>query len=116
MLPLEIPGGHLGCLGCQKYKSLGNLPNGLTNWHQIWYMSANSSGNGHRLKQLAPRDPMRAFLGFKGVKYQKAGKDGQTAGPIGTKLWAIYSDGSVNGHRLKNIDPVRHQGSILTRC
>ena len=53
---------------------------------------------------------MRAFLGIKVVKYQKAGKDGQTAGPIGTKLWAIYSDGSVNGHRLKNIGPVRHQG------
>ena len=27
MLPLEIPGGHSGFLGGQKYKCLGNLPN-----------------------------------------------------------------------------------------
>ena len=32
---------------------------------------------------------------------QKTGKDGITAGPIGTKLCAHnYADGSVNGHRL----------------
>ena len=49
-------------------------------------------------------------MGFSGVTYQKAGKDGQTTGPIWTNLCAIYSDGSGNGHRLKNIGPVRHQG------
>ena len=77
------------CWG-QKYKSLGNLPNGWTNWHHIWYMSANSSGNGHRLKRLAPQYPRRAFFGFYGVKYQKVGENGQTAGPIETKLCTIY--------------------------
>ncbi len=42
---------------------------------------------------------------------QKSGKDGITAGPIGTKFFAhIYADGSGNGHRLKNIGPVRYQG------
>ena len=99
-----------GILGGQKYKSLGNLPNGWTNWQKNWYISANSSGNGHRLKTIGPWRSHEGFLGFYGVNYQKAGKDGQTARPIGTKLWAIYSVGSVNGHRLKNIGPVRHQG------
>ena len=42
---------------------------------------------------------------------QKSGKYGITAGPIGTKLCAHnYADGSGNGHRLKNIGPVRYQG------
>ena len=42
---------------------------------------------------------------------QKSGKDGITAGPIGAKLCAHnYEDGSGNGHRMKNIGPVRSQG------
>ena len=36
----------------QKLKSLENLPNGWTDWDQIWYTSADSSGNGHRLKTI----------------------------------------------------------------
>ena len=41
-------------------------PNGWTDWHQIWYMSADSSGNGHRLKKLAPRYPRAgACCGFR---------------------------------------------------
>ena len=44
MLPLETPGGYLGFIGGQKYENLVNLPNGWTNWYQIWYMSAISSG------------------------------------------------------------------------
>ena len=52
MLPLETPGGNLGFFGGQTYKSLGNIPNGWTNWHQIWYMSATSSGNGHRIETM----------------------------------------------------------------
>ena len=31
-----------------------NLPNGWTDWHQIWYTSADSSRNGHRLKTISP--------------------------------------------------------------
>ena len=53
------------------------------------------------------------------VNFQKAGENGQTAGPIETKVYAICSDGSGNGHMLKNIGPVRHQGEhfnpMLTR-
>ena len=75
MLPLEIPGGYLGFLGGQKYKSLGNLPNGWTNWHQIWYMSANSSGNGHRLNKISPsRSHEGIFCSFKGSNIKRLGK------------------------------------------
>ena len=44
----------MGGLGGQKCKSLENLPNGWNDWHQIWYTSADSSRNGHRLKTIIP--------------------------------------------------------------
>ena len=56
--------GTWGVLGGQKCKSQENLPSGCTDWHQICYTSANSSGNGRRLKQLAPRYPRGHFGGF----------------------------------------------------
>ena len=40
-----IPHGHLGGIGGHKFKCLGKLSNGWTDWHQIWYKSADSSGN-----------------------------------------------------------------------
>ena len=53
-----------GGLGGHKFKCLGKLPNGWTDWHQIRYMSVDSSGNGHRLnKQFDPRYPTTAFCG-----------------------------------------------------
>ena len=39
----------------------------------------------------------------------KGWENGQKAGPIEIKVCAICSDGSGNGHRLKNIGPVRHR-------
>ena len=50
-----------GGVGGHTFKSLGKLSNGWTDWHQIWYTSVDSSGNGHRLKQLAPRYPRVAL-------------------------------------------------------
>ena len=47
----------------QKFKSLENLPNGWTDWHQMWYTSADSYGNG----QTVPRDPGVIF-GFRWSK------------------------------------------------
>ena len=41
----------------KKFKSLENLPNGWTDWHQIWYTSADSYGNGHMLKTNSPSRP-----------------------------------------------------------
>ena len=40
-------------------KSLGKL----SDWHQLWFMSADSSGNGHRLNTSRPSIPKGAFRG-----------------------------------------------------
>ena len=50
-------------LGGHKSKSLGRLSNDWTDWHQIWYTSADSSGNGHRLNTIRP-----STLGGGGVR------------------------------------------------
>ena len=73
--------------GFQKCKSQENLPSGCTDWHQICYTSADSCGNGHRLKIISPPIPQGAFWGvLGGHKMQKVWKIYQTAGPIGTKF------------------------------
>ena len=78
----------MGGLGGKKCKSLENLPNGWTDWHQIWYTSADSSRNGHRLKTISPSIHQGAFGGggWLGVKNSKVWKIYQTVGPIGTKF------------------------------
>ena len=68
-------GGTWGVLGGQKCKSQENLPSGCTDWHQICYTSADSSGNGHRLKTISPSIFQGAFWGvLGGHKMQKSGK------------------------------------------
>ena len=78
----------MGGLGGQKCKSLENLPNGWNDWHQIWYTSADSSRNGHRLKTITPRYTSLGGIleGVLGVKNSKVWKIYQTVGPIGTKF------------------------------
>ena len=52
-LNLKTKGGISGGFrGSQIQKS--GLSKGWTDWHQIWYMSADSSGNGHRLNTIYP--------------------------------------------------------------
>ena len=84
----RYPRGNFVGLGGKKCKSLENLPNGWTDWHQIWYTSADSSGNGHRLKQLPPPPdtPGGILVFFKGSQNAKVWKIYQTVGPIGTKF------------------------------
>ena len=86
----SIPHGGMaggGGLGGHKFKSLGKLLNGWTDWHQISYKSMDSSGNGHRLKTIRPTIHRGDILGgFMGSTIQNSGKCGQTAGPIGNKL------------------------------
>ena len=43
----------------QQFKSLGKL----SDWHQLWFTSADSSGNGHRLHTSSPSIPQVAFRG-----------------------------------------------------
>ena len=42
------------------------LSNNWTDWHQIWYTSADSSGNGHRLNTIRPSISQGAFWGVLG--------------------------------------------------
>ena len=46
--------GISGVSGGHKSKSMWSLSNGWTDLHQIWYTSADSSGNGHRLNTICP--------------------------------------------------------------
>ena len=48
------------------------LPNGWTDWHQVWYTSADSSENGHRLNTFRPST---LGGGFRGSQIQKSGED-----------------------------------------
>ena len=43
-----------GVLGGQTFKSHGKLSNGWTDWHQVWFTSADSSGDGHMLNTSHP--------------------------------------------------------------
>ena len=62
-LPLETQGGGTwGVLGGQQFKSPGKL----SDWHKLWFTSADSSGNGHRLNRSRPSIPQGAFRGAGG--------------------------------------------------
>ena len=79
--------GHLGegFMG-QTFKRIGKLSNGCTDWHQIWYTSADSSGNGHRLNPSRPSITQGHWGGGGRVSHiQKVWESCQTAAPIGTK-------------------------------
>ncbi len=54
----------MGGLGGQKGKSLENIPNGWTDWHQIWHIYADSSENEHRLKNNYPLNPLETQGAF----------------------------------------------------
>ena len=62
-MPLDTQGVHLGVLGEEQLKNLGKL----SDWHQLWFTSADSSGNGHRLNTSRPSVPQVAFRGGGGV-------------------------------------------------
>ena len=62
-------GGGGGSLGGHKLKTLGKL----SNWHHIWFTSADSSGIGHRLNTSRPSITQVAFQGVRGSHIQKSG-------------------------------------------
>ena len=82
------------------------VSNGWTDWHQIWYTSADSSGNGHRLNTFRP-STLGGGGGLRGHKFKNQGKI-QTAGPIGTK----FVDSSGNGYTPNKL-PRETQGGHL---
>ena len=67
--------GALGGLGGQTFTFLEKLSNGWTDWHQLWFTSADSSGSGHRLNTSRPTIPQGAFWGvLGGHKFKCLGK------------------------------------------
>ena len=63
-------------------ENVGNVPNGWTDWHQIWHTYADSSGSEHRLTNNYPLETPGGILrGLCGQKL-KPGKCGLTAGLI----------------------------------
>ena len=75
-MPNQLTASHKGAfrgvLGGHKSKSLGRLSNDWTDWHKIWYTSADSSGNGHRLNTIRPST---LGGGARGSQIQKSGED-----------------------------------------
>ena len=74
----NYPSRHKGALGGgvrgQTFKCLGKLSNGWTDWHQLWFTSSDSSGNGHRLNTSRPTIHQGAFLGRRGSQIQMCGE------------------------------------------
>ena len=100
----------MGGLGGQKCKSLENLPNYWTDWHQIWYTSADSSRNGHRLKTISLSIHQGSFWGgFYGSKIQKSGISTKRLDRLAPNLYTS-ADSYGNGHRLKTNSPSRPGG------
>ena len=66
------------------------LSNGWTDWHQLWFTSADSSENGHRLNTSHPSIPQGGCRGggLGGHTFKSLGIPGscQTVEPIGTKF------------------------------
>ena len=82
-LNLKTQRGISGGLRGHKSKSLGRLSNGWTDWHQICYTSADSSGNGHRLNTICPSTFGERGGGLRVTNSKVRGRC-ETAGPIGT--------------------------------
>ena len=64
----HLGGGFRG----QQFKSMGKL----SDWHQLWFTSADSSGNGHRLNKSRPSIPQGGF-GWGGVRVSQFQKSGE---------------------------------------
>ena len=93
-------------------QNLGKLSNCWTDWHQLWFTSADSSGNGHRLNTSRPSLPQVAFRGLLGGhKFKRLGKlsNGWTDWH---QIWYTSADSSGNVHMLNTIRPSIPQGAF----
>ena len=106
-LPRETQGGTWGILGDQTIKGQGKLSNGWTDWHQLWFTSADSSGNRYRLntsRTSIPQGACRGGGGLGGHKFKTLGKLSKGWSDL-HQIWYTSVDSSGNGHRLKTIRP-----------
>ena len=72
-LNLNTQGGISGGFNGVTNPSLRRLSNDWTDWHQICYTPADSSGNGHRLNTIHPSTLWGG--GVRGSQIQKSGED-----------------------------------------
>ena len=110
----NCPKRHLGgVLEGQTIKGQGKLSNGWTDWHQLWFTSADSSGNWYRLNTSRPSILQGACRGgVRGHKFKSLGKLSKGWTDL-HQIWYTSVDSSGNGHRLKTIRPTIPQGGIL---
>ena len=100
-----------GGLGGRQFRSLGKL----SNWHQLWFTTADSSGDGHRLKkQKTSRHQYHRGHwggGVRGSQIQKSGQAVKRLGRLAPNL--VHVCGFVwNGHRLNTIRPFITRGHL----
>ena len=99
-LLLETQGGTWwGEVRGQTFKSLGKLSNGWTDWHQLWFTSADSSGNEHRLNPSRPS----IFMGVNNSKAWEMWSKGWTDWEYILHMYKCCE--SWNGHRLNKLAP-----------
>ena len=107
--PSRHKGGIGGGLGGHKFKTLGKL----SNWHQRWFTSEDSSGNGHGLNTSRPSITRVACGGGgMGVTNSKVWGRCQTAGPIGTNFGSRLRIHLGMDIRLKTSHPSIPQGAF----
>ena len=100
--PRDTRGGTCGGgLGGQQFKSIGKL----SDWHQLWFTSADSSGNGHRLNTNRPSISKGAFRGGGGLGCHKFKSLGRLSnGWIDWyQIWHTSADPSWNGYTPKKL-------------
>ena len=74
-------------------------------------MSVDSSGNGHRLKQLAPRYPKAALLVVLwDQQFKILGNVVKRLDRLGINF--AHANDSGNGHRLNKLDPKTPRGAF----
>ena len=94
--------------GGHKFKCLGKLSNGWTDWHQIWYKYVDSCGNRHRLNTIRPSITQGVFGGY---KFKRIGKL-SNSWTDWHQIWYTTTDSSGNGHRLNTIRPSISHGAF----
>ena len=104
--PRGIEGGGLEG---HTFKCMGKLSNGGTDLHQIWYISADSSGNRHGLNTIIRPSIRQGVLW--GHKFKSLGKL-SNSWTDWHHIWYTSADSSGNGHRLNTIRPSISQGAF----
>ena len=110
-LPLETQGGTGGGgLGGQQFKSLGKL----SDWHQLWFTSADSYGSGHGLNTSRVSIPHVAFGGGGGGLgcHTFKSRSCQTAVPIRPKF-GIHLQILLGMDIRQTNCPSRHKGQHI---